>query len=410
MTKSWYRKPRGVESMGSFLRSGQKDMTVTLKSAEPFTMRIVAYTQAGDTLLLSSDDVLEKEDSTMTSVIRFSEDRFLYVLAEAYPSCYHPEEMCFDLTFHCKESIGNNPRLSLEVVGMDADVEAWRVNGSWNTYEQNPSLDAGECTHNILSPSSAPQVICVGAINHRRVVKNIEGKWVVFGDTAVIGERSAYSSVGPTMDLRTKPDVMAHGINVISSYNSYFAEANPQASDLKWIVGESDFKDRSYPWFAYSGTSMASPAVGGAIALWMQVKPDLTTAEALDVISRTSQQPDPTLDYPNNYYGYGEIDVYRGLLYLLEADRIEGLSTNHTKARITVRESHLDITTDSPVETALQVRLFALDGREMTHHTFPTGQSNYSLTLPKLPPGVYAVQLGGSERYSGSTLIRITQR
>ena len=98
------------------------------------------------------------------------------------------------------------------------------------------------------------------------------------------------------------------------------------------------------------------------------------------------------------------------MLYLLEADRIEGLSTNHTKARITVRESHLDITTDSPVETALQVRLFALDGREMTRHTFPTGQSNYSLTLPKLPPGVYAVQLGGSERYRGSTLIRITQR
>ncbi len=410
MNKSWYRKPRGVESMGNFLRSGHKDMTVTLKSADPFTMRIVAYTQVGDTLLLSSDDVLAAEDSTATAVIRFSEDRFVYVLAEAYPSCYHPEETCFDLTFHCKESIGNNPRLSLEVVGKDADVEAWRVDGNWNTYEQNPSLDAGECTHNVLSPSSAPQVICVGAINHRRAVKNIDGDWVVFGDTATIGQRSAYSSVGPTMDLRTKPDVMAHGINVISSYSSYFAEANPQAGDLKWIVATSDFKERSYPWFAYSGTSMASPAVGGAIALWMQAKPDLTAAEALDVISRTSRQPDPSLSYPNNYYGYGEIDVYRGLLYLLEADRIEGLTTNHTPARINIREGRLDIATDSPTEKALQVRLFALDGREMTRHTLPAGQNNYSLPLPTLPPSVYAVQLSGSERFSGSTLIRVPQR
>lgn len=425
MKKSWYRKERGVESMGNFLRASQKDMMVTLKSADPFVMRIVAYTPARDTLLISSDEVLAAEDSTATAVIRFSEDRFVYVLAEAYPNCYDAQETCIDLTFHCKEGIGGNPRLSLEVVGADADVETWRVNGNWNTYDENPALDAGECTHNILSPSSAPQVICVGAINHRRTIKNIYGNWMVFGDTAVIGTRSAYSSVGPTMDHRMKPDVMAHGINVISSYSRYYTEANPESGNLKWVVGTSDFKEQSYPWFAYSGTSMASPAVGGAITLWLQVKPDLTTAEALDIISQTSQRPDPTLDYPNNEYGWGEIDVYRGLLYLLEANHIEGLSDYHTKARISVRDGRLVVETDRPVGGNVQVRVFSLDGRVVASkalsgwnsqgnndlwtgwHELKGSPSTYTLALPQLPQGVYAVQIDGSEAVRGSTLIRL---
>ena len=46
----------------------------------------------------------------------------------------------------------------------------------------------------------------------------------------------------------------------------------------------------------------------------------------MEAIAATARRPDPELTYPNNYYGYGEIDAEAGLQYLFdkfgETDRI----------------------------------------------------------------------------------------
>ena len=44
----------------------------------------------------------------------------------------------------------------------------------------------------------------------------------------------------------------------------------------------------------------------------------------MEVISRTSSHYDPSLTYPNNLYGHGQIDAYRGLLDILGIDAIPG--------------------------------------------------------------------------------------
>ena len=75
---------------------------------------------------------------------------------------------------------------------------------------------------------------------------------------------------------------------------------------------------------------MAAPVVAGIIALWLQAKPDLTREEIIDAFSHTCRQPDAALSYPNNEYGYGEIDAYRGLLHLLGIDGIEKISRQHS--------------------------------------------------------------------------------
>ena len=63
---------------------------------------------------------------------------------------------------------------------------------------------------------------------------------------------------------------------------------------------------------------MASPIVGGIIACWLQAFPRLTYRDVQEVIAATSRQPDPDLSYPNNFYGYGEIDAQAGLQYLFD--------------------------------------------------------------------------------------------
>ena len=42
-----------------------------------------------------------------------------------------------------------------------------------------------------------------------------------------------------------------------------------------------------------------------------------------DIIAQTSRHPDAQLEYPNNKYGYGEIDALAGLRLALAATGIE---------------------------------------------------------------------------------------
>jgi len=269
----------------------------------------------------------------------------------------------------------------------------------------NPDLDAGESICNINSPSSAPSVICVGSTTYRDSIQNRQGEWKKYW-LGHGGVRAPFSSVGPTFDGRLKPDVMAPGNNIVSSYSSFYLETHPDHDDIKWDVAHFDFQGRTYAWNSNSGTSMSCPAVAGAIALWLQAKPDLTPEQVMDVIRHTSRHYDETMTWPNHEYGYGEIDVYRGLLYILSLDRLETLSQEHTAARITLSGDELIITLPAPLTTGCRLRLFTMGGRLQRDVRLPAGQSVYHLSLSTVPSGFYALQLDGPSAIKGSTLIR----
>ena len=402
--KSWFRKPQGQPSAGSFLSSSSPHMMLTFKSAHDFRLRFVLYNGDSDTLEIQTSDVLLQKDSTLTSALRY-DDYQVVVTTEAYPSGYNAQETCYDVTVQTTYNIGENRPLSVEVLGLDADVEYFRVNGLLTTNSLNPLLDAGDYTHSILSPSSAPCVISVGATSYRDSIQNIAGEWKKywFGNGGV---RVPFSSIGPTFDGRLKPDVMAPGNNIISSYNSFYIAEHPDAADLKWDVARFDFQGRTYAWTSNSGTSSSCPAVAGAIALWLQAKPDLTPQEIKDVLHHTCHHYDESMTWPNNEYGYGEIDVYRGLLYILGIDHVEAVSKNHTSARIRYADNQLCVSFEEPLSSTVRLRLYNMSGRLVHTAALKSGQTSYSLSLYSLPSGIYALQLDGPSAVKGSTLIR----
>ena len=404
-TKTYFHKPIGTPSMGTFLSAGSSDMMFTLKSVEDFDLRFVSYYDQPDTLLLSTREVLQQEDSVLTAVSR-RDDRLILVRVTAYPSCYVPEETCYDVQVSTTKFVGASPRLSFEIVGDEADVEFYRVNGSLTKNDLNPALDAGECILNIHSPSSSPSIVCVGATIHRTGVTNYQGKWYSL-EHGSGGQRSRYSSVGPTYDGRIKPDVMAPGINIISAYNSYFLETHPTSSNNDWNVANFEFNGRTYAWNCNSGTSMSCPAVGGAIALWLQANPRLTPADVLGVISRTSSHYDPSLSYPNNEWGYGEIDVYHGLLDVLGLTSVQSIATRQTVARISVVDRLLVVSFPDALVRPACIRVYNLSGILLHSESLPVGTARYQLPLPVLSPGVYAIQIDGDSSIAGSQLLRI---
>ena len=396
--KSYIRKPAGTASAGTFLRHSDTTMVVTLRSKEEFMLRMVAYNSTPDTLLIPTTAILQQPDSTL--LIEMPGCR---VTAEAYTSCYDQRDICYDITVATHIAVGASPRLSLEMVGEEADIDLWRVTGILCTYPENPLLTDGEYTHNIHSPSSAPCVISVGATTYRDHIVNQQGDVMAYWGGKG-GVRTAFSSVGPTMDGRIKPDCMAPGNNIFSSYSSFFIENHPKSSDLKWNIGEYTFRGRRYAWTANSGTSSSSPAVGGAIALWLQACPTLSPDDVRTILQRTCRHNDPSLDYPNNYYGYGELDAYAGLLEALHlTEHIGQLPLQHTTARISADGGQLRIVLQETPTQPLPLRIYDLSGRPLMRTTLPSGLQSHAVSLPPHQPGdVLVVCIGET-----STLLRI---
>jgi hypothetical protein len=219
---------------------------------------------------------------------------------------------------------------------------------------------------------------------------------------SIQGLVSPFSSTGPTMTGLMKPDVVAPGVNIISSYSHLF---HPE----DYIVSWSEFQGEQYPWGLYSGTSMSTPVVAGTIALWLQAKPNLTPEEVRQVLSRTCRQPDSTLVYPNNYYGFGEIDAYRGLLDILGLSKVEGISL-HQPQHVQVRpvDGGLRLLFDDLLLTPVNVRLYNLSGVCIYSERMDINGTEVTIELPSIQKGVYAVQIQTRDKkIQGSCLIRL---
>ena len=407
---NFIHKERGRERAGTFVRTSVDHVNLTAKADADFTLRVMVYDETPVTIDIPTREVLCREDSCYADSMVIG-GRMYYFDVAAYPSCYIPTETCYDITLSVLGQLGGHLPVSVQFVGTDADIEVYRSSGSLVTNALDPDLCDATVGRTIHSPSSAPCVICVGATGYRTGITNYLGQYRPF-DMGNDGRRSDYSSIGPTYDGRTKPDVMAPGTNIISSYSSFYLENNPQAGDILSDVEHFQFRGRTYSWNSNAGTSMATPAVAGAIALWLQAKPTLSPADAMDVIRRTSTHYDPSLTYPNNLYGYGQIDVYRGLLDILGISGVDGLS-QHQPEGVSIQpvgQGSVQISFDVDHVSAREifVSVFSTTGQLVSKQRLAGGSTDYRLNLSQLPRGVYAVQVTtGEASTTGSTLVRL---
>lgn len=405
--RTYYRKPQGRESSGTFMRQwGEKAIRFTLKSKDPFTLRIVGYGAVQDTLCIDTRTVLAAPDSTLSLTLHHA-GQDIEAEVEGYKSCYDGADLVYDVKLSGGSDIGAGAdALSVETIGAGADIEFYKVAGYMMSSGLNPKLNAGDNTHCINSPAAAPSVICVGMTAYRTQFDNVLGNRVVF-DCGTGGHITPYSSLGPTYALLDKPDLVAPGTNVISASSSYYADdraTNPQT----WHVADFEYEGRTYGWTANSGTSMSSPAVAGIIALWLQAVPTLSPDDIMRVVAHTSTHTDTSLTYPNNTYGYGEINAYRGLLYLLGLDGIDDISHEHTRAHVSMGDDGtVGIRCDAPAAKPFCVKVYSANGVLLRSAQCAAGTQEVSLPMGTLPRGVYAIQIaGGDKAMCGSTLIR----
>lgn len=308
------------------------------------------------------------------------------------------------------------------LVTVDGEGEAWLYADPFCACIEN--VDQVEnhaiCTegYSMTWPAQLDEVIAVGNMAHRLKIMTAADKYArrdstdltAYESTKGPGYIARSSSQGPSLSGVMKPDVCAPGVNVVSALNNFINE-NTEMEYAGWLISHMDTEyEEGYGYsmtLAQTGTSMSAPAVAGTIALWLQADPTLTVSQVKDIIANSSRLPDATLSYPNNVYGQGEIDAYRGLLYMLGLTGIRDISQHQPAGvRFSVDGKVLKIIGDLKSPT---VRVYATDGKLVYTGSLQNNAAGQAtVSLRHLPGGIYAVQLNtGDRQTTGSTLIRL---
>lgn len=118
-------------------------------------------------------------------------------------------------------------------------------------------------------PADATDILAVGAVDKKRRL-------------------AAFSSIGPSQDGRTKPDIVAQG------------------APAALITGRGTLVHDM-------GTSFSTPVVSGLVACLWQALPGKTALEIIDIVRRSADQ----YQNPTNIYGFGVPDFWKAYLEVM---------------------------------------------------------------------------------------------
>jgi minor extracellular serine protease Vpr len=214
-------------------------------------------------------------------------------------------------------------RIVMKVQALDGTVHCWNVTelitdvGNWGMpfSQAGTGTTAGNNQYGISEPACTKSTIAVAA--HNSQYTNVSG-------TLVGGSAASFSSYGPTLDERIKPDVSAPGVSIGSSVSSFTSASFSSVATV-------NFNDRNYYFTKISGTSMAGPMVTGVVALIFDANPYLSSSQVKQIIKSTARTDNHTGVIPEEgsvKWGSGKLNAYAAIKMALEILGTEEISTN----------------------------------------------------------------------------------
>lgn len=189
---------------------------------------------------------------------------------------------------------------------------------------------SGSSAHSISDLCCTDAVLSVGAYSAVDSLSNVFGKTIY--PWSPRGEVCSFSSYGPSCDGTPKPDVIAPGASVVSSFSSYwedkiiyyYTSGRYLTSPMMYVVipeGES----LPYYWTQDVGTSMSAPVVAGIVAMWMEACPTLSVNDIRSILQKTSRFDADCFNAPGGVIqsGFGKVDAVAGMKEVLAMSGIE---------------------------------------------------------------------------------------
>lgn len=172
---------------------------------------------------------------------------------------------------------------------------------------------SGDSSKTMTIPGTGKKVITVGSIMGAGTWTDLNGTShsqtsTTEGRGGTVGAISLFSSLGPTGDARTKPDLVAPGEPIIST--------------LATTVTATDANKGNSTHHKLEGSSMAAPHVTGTVALMLQRNGCLTPTEIKSKLTgnvTTDSNTGTGSNVPNNTYGSGKLDTLKAVAAVTEA-------------------------------------------------------------------------------------------
>ncbi|WP_456463156.1 S8 family serine peptidase [Lutibacter sp.] len=205
----------------------------------------------------------------------------------------------------------------------------------------------------ISAPADAPSVLSIGAVDAFGVIAN-------------------FSSFGPTVDGRIKPDVCAQGANV-------------------YIINSSGNIATS------NGTSFASPIITGVIACLWQAFPNKTNAEIIQLVKESSH----LYTNPTAQEGYG-IPDFEVVYDILDLEKKENEITDFL---LFPNPAKTSINFKFPVDVEnIGVSIYNLLGKKVFQKNIQ--KNNPTADISYLAKGIYMVQIEGDNNIKTLKLLK----
>ncbi len=286
---------------------------------------------------------------------------------------------------HMRFRVRSSYKVILVAYADSGTVHFWNVHertwgeGNWGMDFSNigAGYTGGDKNYGISEPAVTNSLITVAS--HSAEYKNGSGN-------IVGGGVSLFSSFGPTIDGRMKPDVSAPGSNVCSSINSFTTDAYTQITSVT-------FNSRTYPFARLSGTSMSSPATAGVAALILDANPLLTAQEVKDIIMVTAREDAITGDIPDSgstRWGQGKVNAHLAIAMALNVVNINTYAQQGMVVFPNPTRDELFLLSEKDPDKIYNLSIFSMDGKQVQSGKY---QWNTPIEVCTLPSGVYIISL-----------------
>lgn len=275
------------------------------------------------------------------------------------------------------------------------ELHAWGADG-YAEFRHGNSTEyvSGSDNGSINNLACTPNVISVGAWTASNSYTNINGSVLQFGETTYPKNKITYfSSYGVDMNGMAHPDICAPGLGVLSSLNSYYRYGHNTNS----LASKVTDNGRTYEWGPESGTSMATPAVTGIVATWLQYKPTLTVAEVREILVKTGVKDSYVQAGDPVQWGNGKIDAYAGLQEIMQSgvNDVE-VKQNNVLVYPNPNGGQFKVYTQGEYNGAM-LNVYNMSGALVFSSQIDASEEAVDVNLSGLNTGVYIVNIKGEK-------------
>ncbi|TVR37498.1 MAG: T9SS C-terminal target domain-containing protein [Cryomorphaceae bacterium] len=289
----------------------------------------------------------------------------------------------------------SNLKIVLIAASNDSHLHIWsnaRMQNRYTNWGSNltsnyPGAVAGNTEYAPGEPAGCGKhVITVGAYRAERVFAN---------GTVLYGALAGFSSRGPTVDGRVKPDITSGGVDVWSAVNSFTTSGQLSV----------EVDGNTYEFTRFDGTSMSGPLVAGIVALMLEANPELTTLEAREILRSTARLdqhtgdigPEGTLDW-----GWGKAHA---LAAVLASEIVSSIEEKEVVAELFTAWPNpttdvINIEIAQHAHGQIWVNIFDMSGKLEHSTSINQGGAFFTVSVGHLPAGMYLIRVDTEKQTS----------